>query len=397
MTQMRPTNTVLLTLGRLPKALDLARGFHELGWRVIVAEPFTWHLARVSRCVARSYAVPSPVESSEAYLSAMKGIIDKESVSLVVPVSEEIIHASRLREHLPSDVRMLSMPHETLLSLHDKLSFIEVCRSIGLDVPDSARLENEEARAISTADAFVVKPIFSCSGNGVSFHAKASPLPPTSPTPFLVQRRIDGRVLSTFSHAEHGKVATTVVYCGALFSGTVAVAFQRVEQQSATRVEAWVEKFVQATGFSGFISFDFVEDRTGRIWGIECNPRATSGLHFVDARSLAERIVRPEHQTTIAASPQTLRMQFYPCLTETQKRMFSPGFFEAFKTLLRASDVTWRLSDPLPFLTMTFTSWTIIWKSIKRGVTFGEVATEDIGWYASTGTSPTERLTTRAD
>ncbi|MCE2990118.1 MAG: hypothetical protein LW838_08235, partial [Nitrosomonadaceae bacterium] len=135
----------------------------------------------------------------------------------------------------------------------------------------------------------------------------------------------------------------------------------------------------------------------GRIWGIECNPRATSGLHFVDARSLAERIIRPEQQTTIAAAPQTLRMQFYPCLTETQKRMFSPGFFAAFKTLLRASDVTWRLSDPLPFLTMTFTSWTIIWKSIKRGVTFGEVATEDIGWYVSSGTSPTERTTTPTD
>lgn len=397
MTQMRQTKTLLLTLGRLPKALDLARGFHELGWRVIVAEPFRWHLARVSRCVDRSYGVPSPVESSEAYLSAMREIIDKESVSLVVPVSEEIIHASRLRQRLPNDVRMLSMSHETLLSLHDKQSFIAVCRAIGLDAPESAPLGSEAALAISATDDFVVKPIFSCSGNGVSFHAKHAALPIASATPFLVQRRIDGRVLSTFSYAEDGKVATTVVYCGALFSGTVAVAFQRVEQQSATRVEAWVDKFVQATNFSGFISFDFVEDRAGRIWGIECNPRATSGLHFVDARSLAERIIRPEQQTTIAAAPQTLRMQFYPCLTETQKRMFSPGFFAAFKTLLRASDVTWRLSDPLPFLTMTFTSWTIIWKSIKRGVTFGEVATEDIGWYVSSGTSPTERTTTPTD
>ncbi len=382
---MPVTRTVLLTLGRLPKALDLARGFHELGWRVIVAEPFEWHLARVSRSVDRSYAVPSPVESSDAYLAAMREIVDKESVSLVVPVSEEIIHASRLMSLLPASVRMLSMPHATLLSLHDKARFIDVCHSIGVDAPQSALLGSAAAAELSREHDAVVKPIFSCSGNGVTFHAKGATLPSVQSAPFLVQQRINGRVLSTFSYAEHGHAVTTVVYCGALFSGTVAVAFQRVTGDSAARVESWVQRFVQATNFSGFISFDFVEDKSGRIWGIECNPRSTSGLHFVDAKSLAERIAEPHKKTPIADATVRLRMQFYPCLTETQKRMFSRGFFEALKTMLRASDVTWRWSDPLPFLTMTFTSWTIIWKSIKRGVTFGEVATEDIGWYVADG------------
>lgn len=382
---MPTKQTVLLTLGRLPKALDLARGFHALGWRVIVAEPFEWHLARVSRCVDRSYAVPSPVESSDAYLAAMREIVDKEAVSLVVPVSEEIIHASRLVPLLPPDVRMLSMPHANLLTLHDKASFVDVCRSIGLDAPQSAPLGSAAAEELVSAHDVVLKPIFSCSGNGVTFHDKGATLPSVQSAPYLVQQRINGRVLSTFSYAEGGQIVTTVVYCGALFSGTVAVAFRRVEGGSAARVESWVQRFVQATNFSGFISFDFIEDESGRIWGIECNPRATSGLHFVDAKSLAERIAEPHQKLPIANASHGLRMQFYPCLTETQKRMFSRGFFEALKTMLQASDVTWRGSDPLPFLTMTFTSWTIIWKSIKRGVTFGEVATEDIGWYVSDG------------
>ena len=39
------TGNLLLTLGRLPKALDVARGFADLGWRVVVAEPFKRHLA----------------------------------------------------------------------------------------------------------------------------------------------------------------------------------------------------------------------------------------------------------------------------------------------------------------------------------------------------------------
>ena len=41
------TRTALLTLGRLPKGLDLARALAAEGWRVVVAEPFGWHLARM--------------------------------------------------------------------------------------------------------------------------------------------------------------------------------------------------------------------------------------------------------------------------------------------------------------------------------------------------------------
>ncbi|MEN9755617.1 MAG: hypothetical protein RLZ07_1999, partial [Pseudomonadota bacterium] len=40
------TQSVLLTLGRLPKGLDIARSFHRAGWRVIIADPARDHLAR---------------------------------------------------------------------------------------------------------------------------------------------------------------------------------------------------------------------------------------------------------------------------------------------------------------------------------------------------------------
>ena len=45
--------TVLLTLGRLPKALELARALRAAGARVLVAEPFAKHLTGTSRAVER--------------------------------------------------------------------------------------------------------------------------------------------------------------------------------------------------------------------------------------------------------------------------------------------------------------------------------------------------------
>ena len=65
-------SAVLLTLGRLPKALDPARSFAKLGWRVIVADPFADHLTGASRACARSVQVPSPADDPAGWLDAIE-------------------------------------------------------------------------------------------------------------------------------------------------------------------------------------------------------------------------------------------------------------------------------------------------------------------------------------
>ena len=61
------SGTVLITLGRLPKVLDLARGFKALGYRVIVAEPFRWPLTGVSNVIARRYTVTAPADAFSTF------------------------------------------------------------------------------------------------------------------------------------------------------------------------------------------------------------------------------------------------------------------------------------------------------------------------------------------
>ena len=52
--------TVLLTIGRMPKALEVARALAGAGHRVIVADPFAWHVCRVSRAVTSSFRTTAP-------------------------------------------------------------------------------------------------------------------------------------------------------------------------------------------------------------------------------------------------------------------------------------------------------------------------------------------------
>ena len=371
--------TVLLTLGRLPKALEVARALRGAGCRVIVAEPFKRHLTGASRAVARNVVVTSPVEDREAYLGELAALAAEEGASLVLPVSEEILHASLLRGRLPAGVRLAAMPHEALLALHDKLSFAEVCRAAGVAAPATFALGDPRAAELARRARTVVKPLFSCSGRGVRFLAQGEALPGATTEPELVQEFCAGRVLSTFTLARAGLPRITVTYRGAVMQGTVAVCFERIDTPPA--VDAWVGAMVHHTAFDGFISFDLVEDAAGAIRGIECNPRATSGIHFVEPSDLAAELLEPRPDRPLRFKPGRLMQQFYPCLTETQRTMFGDGpFRENLRCLMAARDVTWSARDPWPLLSQPYTSWPIIEMAMRRRCTFGEVAMLDLAW-----------------
>jgi predicted ATP-grasp superfamily ATP-dependent carboligase len=371
-------STVLITLGRLPKAIDLVRGFASAGCRVLVAEPFSWHLCRPSRDVARTFRVTAPAVSKDAYRDDLQAIIAREQVDLVVPVSEEILHVSSLHGALPDGVRLFAGTQDELLALHDKLNFIRTADSFGLPVPATAALGSAQASAIAEAGDFVVKPLYSCSGKGVQILPRGSALPAVS-APALVQRFLPGGVQSTFSLAHAGRVLCTAVYRGTVMSGTVSVCFERIESPA---IGNWVREFVARTGHSGFISFDFVVDASGQVRAIECNPRVTSGIHFVDSTALARAILDPGATIDVPLRAGKLFQQFYPCLTEAQKAIFRPADRARHLHYLRAArDVVWSARDPLPFLTMTLTSYQILALSIFRGLSLGEASTRDIEWY----------------
>ena len=374
--------SVLITLGRLPKCLDLARAFHGAGWRVVVAEPFAWHPTRVSNAVSLTRRVTAPRLGKQAYLDDLARIVAEEGIDLVVPVSEETMHVSRLKDRPGFATPVFCMPHDVVVRLHDKRRFIAMAAELGLDVPETAAADAPEAAGIAASGDFVVKPVFSCSGRGVRFLGRGEPIPDEAfGEPSVVQRRVRGDVRSTFTIAHRGRVLVTSVYRGEVMSGTVAVAFARVTDMPA--IEDWVARFVAATAYSGFISFDFVVDADGRPFAIECNPRVTSGIHFLRPEAIAQAMLEPDRPLTDPFRPDRLLQQFFPCLTETQAAMFRKGreFWRKLTVLRTARDVMWSPADPLPLLTMTPTSYEILALSIFKGMTLGDAATRDIVWY----------------
>ena len=372
--------TILISLGRLPKGLELARALAGAGCRVIIAEPWRWHLSRVSRSVSRSLTVTPPDASAERYLEDLNAIIREHTVDLVVPVSEEVLHLAAITDSLPQHARLFGMPQAVLLKLHSKLAFMQAARQLDLPVPATYDLTSAEAAEFASRHDYVIKPILSSAGHGVTLHRAGDALPDLD-SPAVVQALLPGEEFSSFSIAHQGRLVGTVLYRGLIMTGTVAVCFESIPQPDP-EVLAWIRSFVEQTGHSGFISFDFRRDQTGRALPIECNPRTTSGIHFVQPEDLAAAILEPDQPNPFRLRSERVLQQFYPALTETQGAAIKGRPWRGnLRHLFGCRDVSWGRRDPLPFLLMPLTSHQILRRTIFAGMTFGEASTFDIGWY----------------
>ncbi|MEM6900932.1 MAG: ATP-grasp domain-containing protein, partial [Pseudomonadota bacterium] len=372
--------TVLLTLGRLPKALELARALHSAGCRVLVADPFSTHLARPSRSVAKSFRVTAPNNDLDAFHDDLFEIINSETVDLIIPVSEEALYVSLLRPRLPDHATIFGPSFGTLQDLHNKHRFQEIVAEAGLTPIPTASAKTSEALALSEANESVVKPILGCSGTGLAFFEQGQVPPPSMLTrDNLVQKRIRGREICCQTIARKGEVLGTVLYEGLAHSGTVAVSFSRVDD--APQVEAWIEQFVRHLNFDGFIAFDFIIDEDGMPWPLECNPRLTSGIHFMDHADLAAGALGLDLSQPIRVKSATRFQEGHTALLTAYGDILKPvSMFRQLGRVFSTPDVLWRWSDPLPFLLMTPMSWPVLKQVMFDGVGFGEAATSDVEW-----------------
>ncbi len=365
-----PARCVVLTLGRLPVALDLARSFAGLGYRVVVAEPLSMHLCGMSRAVARSVRVSDPQQDADAYLDDLERVVRDEGAELVVPVSEETPRVAALKARLPEDIRVFSATQDEVLALHDKYRFAETARRLGLDAPAS-RLP-DAADELDAADGYVIKPRYSCSGRDVRVQEK----PTGARSGEFVQARVVGEEVSGFAIALDGRVLVCSTYRAAVTSGSVAVCFDGTEPVPAA--ERWIQAFVAATGHTGFVAFDFIVDDAGRCWALECNPRATSGLHFVAESDLAKLITGAADSATAKRGKLTESWSCFTALLGSlpDRRRFG----RILEELRHARDVSWRASDPWPFLLMPINTAPLLARALLARETVAAVAMRDLEW-----------------
>ncbi len=395
---------MLLTLGRLPVALEIARAFKAQGWRVLVAETMAWHQCRLSDAVSACFVVESPVNDRERYQQQLLDIIISEAVSCVVPVSEEVLYVAGLRERLPRTVSLLCAPQRVVELLHDKGRFAQWAMTERLAVPETAQADSLDAQQLMDQHAYVIKPRLSCSGVGVQFGAPGDrPAASVINAEHVVQRQLTNSQCSCFAISVCGECRVIVAYRNLLESGSVGVRFERISTPAG--VAEFTHAVVSKLHYDGMISFDFMQDSAGQWCAIECNPRATSGIHFVEGNEIVASLlamIPPEQaQAEDAAGNQQLatsasgllpvetrRQEFWSALTTTEGELFKGKIrIHLWKQLLSTRDVSWSAADWKPCVLMPFATWRLLWMAIRQRKPVSQVAMLDVGWYRRQGTA----------
>ncbi|MED1783494.1 ATP-grasp domain-containing protein [Brevibacillus fortis] len=386
---MNTKQSVLLTGGRAPATLELARLLGSAGHRVIVAESARRHLCQHSRYVERSYQVPPPRQQPNAYVEKLCEIMQHERIDLLIPTCEEIFYVSRGRDRLLDYGEVLVEGIEVLRSLHDKWLFAEMAREVGALVPQTVRVQSPaqlRENMLQARGPVVLKPVYSRFAAHIrivedpSSAAGQSTLPePTGRQPWLVQQFIKGKQVCSYAVAHNGQLSLYADYETTHTAGQGASI--HFAYSAHPQVRDFVSRFVQQHKFSGQIAFDFIENEQGELYVIECNPRLTSGVHlFTGQLEAATAYFSDRGKTVVPAGKQTcmlgMAMLTYGLLGMTNGEKAKRWVSDLFS----ARDVLFRRDDPLPFFDQFSMLADLAWQSFRTRKSMIACSTSDIEW-----------------
>lgn len=270
---------VLITGARAPVAIEWATIFSRQGHQVIMTDSLSQPLGSFLGSIERYIPTTSPRFSFADYQKQILNIIEQYKVDMVVPTCEEVFYLTKIVQLKP-EIDWLMPDSEILLALHNKLSVFNVLNGLPeVSFPVTQLITRREHVTLNKYT--VLKPLYSRFGNqvirDVSLNA-LSGIEFTAKAPWVQQQKICGQPICNYALFERGKLrvhqAYVPKYC---VNKSAATAFKPIED---TSIERFIRAFGQRFSYHGQVSFDFIRDKSG-LYIIECNPRATSGLHIV--------------------------------------------------------------------------------------------------------------------
>ncbi len=278
------TQTALITGARSPAALDLARDLTAAGLVVHMADSSPARIARWSHTPAAVHRHASPVQNRDRFRQDIAALVARLRPAIVVPTCEEIFHLAAAREDGIEVGPLFAPDLATLDRLHAKDSFNALALSLGLDAPVTTLITSPLAETGPALDGQVVKACYSRFGLAAMIapsRAAAAAIRPTRALPWVLQARVDGVEHSSYAVVVGGRITAFAAYRSTRsLSGGAGYAFRPAPDGVRDRLLGASRAVAGHLGMTGQLALDAIDDGT-RSWLIECNPRATSGVHLM--------------------------------------------------------------------------------------------------------------------
>ncbi len=359
----KPKN-ILLTGGKMTKALQLARSFHKAGHKVWLVESHKYWLSghRFSNAVEKFYTISSPEKDPKAYCQDLLKIVKAESINVFIPVSSPVAsyYDSLAKPILSPHCEVIHFDAEITKILDDKFALCDKARAIGLTAPKAFPITKPEQILNFDFQAdgskYILKSIAYNSVyrldmtkypfEGMADYIKTLPI--SEESPWVMQEFIGGQEYCTHSTVRNGKIR---LHCCSKSS-----AFQvNYEQIDNPQIFEWVKKFVEELNLTGQISFDFIQTEEGKVYPIECNPRTHSAISmFYNHPGLANAYLKDadtENESPIfplnESKPTYWLYHELWRLTEVRSLQQLKLWIEK---ITKGKEGIFQLDDPLPFL-----------------------------------------------
>jgi hypothetical protein len=409
--------TILVTGVSMTKGLVLARLFHEAGHRVIGADFTPLACGRFSISLSKFHTLRKPLvkSGSAAYIQSLLDVIDAESVDLWVSCSgvasavedgeaKEIVEARTGCKAVQFDIA-------TTRKLHEKDSFIEHVKSLGLNVPETHVITSKASVLEVLAKApsgrrYIMKTIGlvdSVRGdmtllpkqNSAETEAHVESLPISKEVPWILQEYVEGKEYCTHSLVVRGQVKAFV----ACPSSEMLMHYEPLNPQSelSMKMLEFTESVARegGEGFTGHLSFDFLVPEAGALYPIECNPRAhTAVALFNGTEKMVDGYLSLLDDEQSSTSTETVFPQgeesyywvghdiitkvllpsYHLLLAQTTPDALLHGYSEFWWHVFSWRDGTFEVWDPLPWWWLYHVYWPMrFWDCIRTGTKWSRI------------------------
>ncbi len=376
---------VLITGARAAAALDLARDFADAGWEPHMADSITSRMARWSSLPARHHSYPPPKQQGAAFRTRILELATEHDIELVVPTCEEVFHLATpvLREALGE--RLFAPDLEALRQLHDKLAFAHTAQDWGLSAPESHSIESNAdlAKFAATSRQWVFKPRFSRFGDSTLIapdQSKLAGIKPSHAGPWMAQKYVRGEEACFQGVAHRGKLVAFAAYSSDWrLGGGARYAFEYLPDTKSEVLRDIAERLAQRAQLHGQFACDVMLNGEGAPFLIECNPRATSGVHLMVgkghlARAIADGLDAPLGQSRSAYLAPAMLLFGLP-------KAVANGRLRDWRACLsNGHDAISRPQDRAPFAGALADAAGFFLKGLKRNISTNAATTHDIEW-----------------
>lgn len=404
--------TVLITGGKMAKALHFARCVWKAGHRVVLTEVRGCIGSRFSRAVTAFEEVTDPLEDKEAYITDMKRVAEKYNVDVFLPVPAAVhaIADACVGEELEKmGVRNMHFGVSEIRELDCKHSFGTRLRELGLSAPETFRvtsdaevrglnkqlltleeessavddpshksprrlfvLKNLEYDALHRLDLFTL-PCPSARLDEYLAKLKSDGTPISEKLPWQLQEFVRGKEYTAMAVLRRSELRMVTVSASSPSQLNYVHENSRVTQL----VEDWLLKWVATLpkNLDAQVCFDFIYDAdSDSVKVLECNPRAHSQSCVFNSddeqlalgRVLVDDQAHPSRRRGVLRPTSGARMFWFT--NELFKLALPQGFFFRYRdphyasggmrgflrrVFLAEKDSDFDAADPLPFILRT--------------------------------------------